>query len=123
MGRPASLRCHARGAQAFVAATEHVDGRIPVVSVTGEVDMATAPEFEQTLLGAADSGTEQVIVDLTGCSYFDSTGLKALLATRRHLDPMNRRLSIVCRTRTCWRSSGSRGSTGASRSTPRCDRH
>jgi len=80
--------------QAFIA-TEHVDGRIPVVSVMGEVDMATAPAFEQTLLDAADNGTDQVIVDLSGCSYFDSTGLKALLATRRHLDPMNRRLSVV----------------------------
>ena len=57
--------------------------------------MATAPAFEQSLLDAADSGTAQVIVDLSGCSYFDSTGLKALLATRRHLDPMNRRLSVV----------------------------
>ena len=79
---------------AFIA-TEQVDGRIPVVSVMGEVDMATAPAFEQSLLDAADSGTDQVIVDLSGCSYFDSTGLKVLLATRRHLDPMNRRLSVV----------------------------
>jgi len=80
--------------QAFIA-TEQVDGRIPVVSVMGEVDMATAPAFEQSLLDAADSGTDQVIVDLSGCSYFDSTGLKVLLAARRHLDPMNRRLSVV----------------------------
>jgi len=80
--------------QAFIA-TEHVDGRIPVVSVMGEVDMATAPAFEQALLDAADNGIAQVIVDLSGCTYFDSTGLKALLATRRHLDPMNRRLSVV----------------------------
>ena len=80
--------------QAFIA-TEQVDGRIPVVSVMGEVDMATAPAFEQTLLDAADSGTDQVIVDLSACSYFDYTGLKVLLATRRHLDPMNRRLSVV----------------------------
>jgi len=80
--------------QAFIA-TEHVDGRIPVVSVMGEVDMATAPAFEQSLLDAADGGTDQVVVDLSGCSYFDSTGLKVLLATRRHLDPMNRRLSVV----------------------------
>ena len=80
--------------QAFIA-TEQVDGRVPVVSVIGEVDMATAPAFEQSLLDAADSGTDQVIVDLSGCTYFDSTGLKVLLATRRHLDPMNRRLSVV----------------------------
>jgi len=72
-----------------------VDGRIPVVSVMAEVEMATAPAFEQSLIDAADGGRGQVIVDLSGCSYFDSTGLKVLLATRRHLDPMNRRLSVV----------------------------
>ena len=81
--------------EAYIAATEHLEGGPPVVSVTGEVDMATAPAFEETLLEAAESGTDKVIVDLTACSYFDSTGLKALLATRRHLERLNRRLSIV----------------------------
>ena len=36
-----------------------------------------------------------MIVDLSGCSFFDSTGLKALLATRRHLNRSNRHLSLV----------------------------
>jgi anti-sigma B factor antagonist len=81
--------------QAYVAETEHLEGGIPVVSVMGEVDMATAPAFEETLLEAADNGTNEVIVDLTACSYFDSTGLKALLATRRHFERLERRLSLV----------------------------
>jgi len=66
-----------------------------VVSVTGEVDLATAPALEQTLLAAAEDRTGELIVDLTGCSFLDSRGLRALLATRARLEPSNRRLALV----------------------------
>ena len=62
--------------------------------------MATAPAFEQSLLDAWTSGTDRMIVDLSGCSYFDSTGLKALLATGCTSTRSNRRLAWSCRTRT-----------------------
>ena len=68
--------------QRFVAATDELDSGVPVVSIIGEVDLATAPAFEQTLLRVAEKKTGGMIVDLSGCSFFDSTGLKALLATR-----------------------------------------
>ena len=79
----------------FVAATEQLENGAPVVSVMGEVDLATARAFEQTLLGAAEDGTGEVIVDLTGCSFLDSQGLKALLAARGRLERSNRRLALV----------------------------
>jgi anti-sigma B factor antagonist len=66
----------------FVAATEHLETGEPVVSVMGEVDLATAPALEQTLLAVAKDRAGQVIVDLSGCSFLDSSGLRALLATR-----------------------------------------
>jgi anti-sigma B factor antagonist len=81
--------------QRFVAATEQLENGAPVVSVLGEVDLATVPAFEQTLLCAADDGTGEVIVDLTGCSFLDSRGLGALLATRGRLERSNRRLVLV----------------------------
>jgi hypothetical protein len=46
----------------FVAATEQLENGAPVVSVLGEVDLATVPAFEQTLLSAAEDGTGEVIV-------------------------------------------------------------
>ena len=81
--------------QRFVAATKQLENGAPVVSVMGEVDLATAHVFEQTLLGAAEDGTGEMIVDLTGCSFLDSRGLGALLATRGHLERSNRRLALV----------------------------
>ena len=83
-----------RGAR-FVAATKQLDSGTPVVSVMGEVDLATAPTLERTLLGVAEDRTGEVIVDLTGCSFLDSRGLTALVATRARLERANRHLALV----------------------------
>ena len=81
--------------QRFMAATEHLESGAPVISVMGEVDLATAPALEETMLGVAEEGTGEVIVDLTACSFLDSRGLRALIATRGRLEHSNRRLALV----------------------------
>jgi anti-sigma B factor antagonist len=81
--------------QRFVVATEQLDGGIPLVSVSGEVDRATAPALERTLLEAAGDRNDEVIVDLTCCSFLDSRGLTTLLATRGRLARSNRSLGLV----------------------------
>jgi len=79
----------------FVVATEQLDGGVPLVSVIGEVDLATAPSLERTLLDAAEDQVGEVIVDLSCCSFLDSRGLTALLATRERLGHSNRSLGLV----------------------------
>ncbi len=79
----------------FVAATTQLDSGGPVVSVMGEVDLATAPTLERTLLDVAEDRTGEVIVDLTGCSFLDSRGLTALVAARARLERSNRQLALV----------------------------
>jgi anti-anti-sigma factor len=79
----------------FVVAIEQLDGGIPVVSVSGEVDLATAPALERTLRDAAEAQTRDVIVDLTCCSFLDSRGLTALLAARERLGNSDRSLGLV----------------------------
>jgi anti-anti-sigma factor len=69
-----------------------------VVSVTGDVDLVTARAFEQTLLDVAQDKTGEVIVDLSRCSFLDSRGLGALLATRGRLKHSNRRMALVLST-------------------------
>ena len=53
-------------------ATEQLGDGTPVVSVMGELDLATVPAFERTLLDVTEAGTGEVIVDLTCCSFLDS---------------------------------------------------
>jgi anti-sigma B factor antagonist len=93
--RGSTSRVMPGASQRFVAATEHLDDGTPVVSVMGEVDLATARALEQTLLGVTEDRTGEVIVDSTGCSLLDSRGLGALVATRARLERSNRRLALV----------------------------
>jgi anti-sigma B factor antagonist len=93
--RRSARRVTPGASQRFVAATEQLDSGAPVVSVMGEVDRATAPALEQTLLRVAEVRTGELIVDLTGCGFLDSRGLWALVATRRRLERSNRRLALV----------------------------
>ena len=78
-----------------IAAIEQLDRATVVVSVKGEVDLATAPALERTLRGVADDQTHEVIVDLTDCTFLDSQGLMALLGTKGRLERSNRRLALV----------------------------
>jgi anti-anti-sigma factor len=57
----------------------HTDGEIAVVEVAGEVDMRVAPELEEALAPKSLGGCRSVVVDLTGVSFMDSTGVRALL--------------------------------------------
>ena len=89
--------------QRFVAAIEQLDSGTPVVSVMGEVDRVTATALEQTLLGAIEDRTGEVIVDLTGCTFLDSRGLNALVETRGRLERSDRRLALVLSNRNVLR--------------------
>jgi anti-anti-sigma factor len=47
-----------------------------VLSVSGEVDLATAPHLEQAL---AECGDEVILLDLRDVCFMDSTGLSVLI--------------------------------------------
>ena len=57
---------------------------ILVVEVAGEVDMATSPQLTQAVEAAPDS-MRRVVVDLSEVTFLDSSGLNALVVTRRSL--------------------------------------
>jgi anti-anti-sigma factor len=57
------------------------DGTV-VISVAGEVDMATAPQLDACLCEHTDA---DVVVDLSGVTFLDSTGLSTLVSARRSL--------------------------------------
>jgi anti-sigma B factor antagonist len=63
-----------------VSTTVSEDGRLAVLTVSGELDLGTAeavwPGLARLL---ADSGTETVVLDGTALEFLDSSGLRVLL--------------------------------------------
>src|SRR5829696_10112905 len=55
--------------------TEHA----ALLSVTGELDIATAPQLRVAVGDLMGQGIRHVEVDLEGCSFIDSSGMGALL--------------------------------------------
>lgn len=58
-------------------------GATAVLSVSGEVDMVTGPQFETALFAALEEHPETLIVNLEGVEFFASTGLSALVAAQQ----------------------------------------
>lgn len=54
-------------------------GQWEVLTVTGEIDMATAPRFRQRLLAVIGAEAQNVVIDLSGVDFIDSTGLGVLM--------------------------------------------
>jgi anti-sigma B factor antagonist len=66
----------------FAIAEEGDESGERVVRMRGELDVATAPEFERVLLRLRPPG-QRVVLDLGELRFMDSTGLRILLQARR----------------------------------------
>ena len=67
----------------FSVKSERLQG-IVVISVRGELDLATAPPLQQ-LLDDAVSDSSKIIVDLSGCEFIDSTGIALIVLAFREV--------------------------------------
>ena len=67
-----------------------------VVSVSGEVDIATAPKLREKLVELASQGAQQVVVDLNAVEFLDSTGLGVLIGGMKRLRGLDGDLTLVC---------------------------
>ena len=70
----------------FSVGTEALSDGTVVVSIEGELDLYTAPDFERELFAAIGTGAERVVVDLRKCEFCDSTALAVLLGARKALN-------------------------------------
>ncbi|MFD7541720.1 STAS domain-containing protein [Streptomyces sp. NPDC059819] len=56
----------------------------PVIELAGELDHHTAPEVRDTLPGLDLRPGQQLVIDLTGITFCDSSGITVLIAARNH---------------------------------------
>jgi anti-sigma B factor antagonist len=56
--------------------------RCELVTLSGQIDSAVAPDFEQQLLDLIEAGKKNLVVNLRDVTFISSPGLKALLAAQ-----------------------------------------
>jgi anti-sigma B factor antagonist len=75
----------------------HPNGQGVILSVGGEVDLATAPQLHAKLADLVEVGEAgSVVVDLTPVGFMDSTGLTALLTAHRRARARGHTIRLVC---------------------------
>ena len=78
----------------LVLSTSQV-GDLAVVTVSGEVDLDTASQLGDHALEAVRDVAPHVVLDLTGVSFMDSTGLKVLLSIQRRAELAGGSFTVV----------------------------
>lgn len=65
-----------------------------VVTVEGDVDIATAPALYATLRDAVDGSAKSVFADFADVSFIDSSGVQCLLVAQRDAESLGTTLGV-----------------------------
>jgi anti-sigma B factor antagonist len=68
----------------ITVATRHDGDGLRVVSVTGELDLATAEDLRAALWSEHHTPLRNLVVDLSGITFLGSSGISVLVAAQEH---------------------------------------
>jgi len=80
----------------FNVGTSTIAEAAAVVTVDGELDLFTAPQLQEALLEAIETGHTGVLVDLSGSTFVDSTTLGLLMGSFERLAESGGTLAVAC---------------------------
>jgi anti-sigma B factor antagonist len=90
-GRGASK---AGAANAFSVVREQSDAQIRLL-LRGDLDLASAPEFERAISDASREVPAALVVDLSALDFLDSHGLRSILSAQRLCEESGCQLSVI----------------------------
>jgi anti-sigma B factor antagonist len=67
-----------------------------VVSIFGELDVATAPALREKLIALVGDGSTHVVLDLEGVDFLDSTGLGTIISALKRVRTHGGDMRLVC---------------------------
>jgi anti-anti-sigma factor len=70
-------------------------GDVTVVAPKGHLDTVSSTPLEERLRALIEGGARQVLLDFTALDYINSSGLKVVLITAKHLDALSGKL-VLC---------------------------
>lgn len=72
-----------------------MEGSRAVVAPKGEIDYGNVAQLRGALVDLSQGDATEVIVDLGGVTFVDSTALSVLVQAKQRLEESNRRMSVV----------------------------
>ena len=81
--------------QPLIVAIERTDP-VVVITAAGELDAATVGRLDSAIDEAIREHEHHVVLDASGVSFVDSTGITALISGLRRLNRSRRRLALAC---------------------------
>ena len=69
-------------------------GAAAIVRVEGELDAYSAPSLEDLGANLLAEGTTEIVLDLAGTTFLDSSGLRAILTLHRRIENDRGELSL-----------------------------
>jgi anti-sigma B factor antagonist len=69
---------------------------VTVIAVSGEIDVYTAPKLREKLISLVEAGSYQLIVDMEGVEFLDSTGLGVLVGGLKRVRAHDGWIDLVC---------------------------
>ena len=77
------------------AVLESIDGSTSLVTITGELDVTTTHELRRHFDAAFEGGRRCVVIDLTGLTHMDSSGLAELISCHQRAASLQGGLALV----------------------------
>ena len=73
-----------------------VAGNIPVLQLSGELDLNSVPDVRRAIRGLIDEGLVNFIINLTNLDFIDSSGLGVLVGGLARVREKQGEIKIVC---------------------------
>src|SRR3954468_347802 len=73
--------------------SSHTEGTAHL-ELRGELDIGTAAKLDEAVDRALEDGCREVVLDLSGTTFLDSSGLGALIRAARTVDAQQARMSV-----------------------------
>jgi anti-sigma B factor antagonist len=74
---------------------DRIQGHLPVITIVGEIDVATAPQLRESLHEVIAKGQATVVLDLLEVTFLDSTALGVLVGGLKRCRDLGGELYIV----------------------------